>query len=486
MMGSRPKSASPSVLPRRGQCTHITMNRLHGDNFCQMCGRIPDIGWLYACRQDWLVANQQESVATAAESAIVVPDESNYFDVMARFASSIKMSPSVVKQIRDGHYNYDQVEKLIAQKEHLISTIKKTEGLSTENTPASLHSNVFQSHANIIASLGFAGVLSASNQQQSDAPPSSPTKAKQGHARNDSTTATTKQQTQSKLDRCNYMVCHACRPFLSDRLFVNIGSVVHGVYPAITQEEAATLPVLDAEVVRGLGLRQATTATPRRLERSASLDITLAQTREGGWEDETPLEWTTSSNSSSLYDDDPQELPTFDPYPCPGPGVCPVYSRNSGCAYDSHDFNDGQRALNHGFVSSHQTAMAARATHTTPERPRARLRHVEGSVSDTPGRTSSSASSISLPTPITMPLTPGTPTIESYEDDIISKPGKAATVCGVLSPSMNFDHSRLSIASDLSGKDSHDSFGSEVEVEGGVALTEEAVETGLPDIITAA
>lgn len=101
-----------------------------------MCGRIPDIGWLYACRQDWLVANQQDSVATAAESAIVVPDDSNYFDVMARFAASIKMSPSVVKQIRDGHYNYDQVEKLIAQKEHLINTIKKMEGLSTENTLA--------------------------------------------------------------------------------------------------------------------------------------------------------------------------------------------------------------------------------------------------------------------------------------------------------------------------------------------------------------
>lgn len=450
-----------------------------------MCGRIPEIGWLYACRQDWLIASQQDSVATAAESAIVVPDDSNYFDVMARFASSIKMSPSVVKQIRDGHYNDDQVEKLIAQKEHLISTIKKTEGLSTENTPASLHSKVFQSHANIIASLGFAGVFSASNQQQSDASPSSPTKAKQSHARNDSTTATTAKQSQMKMDRCNYMVCHGCRPFLSDRLFANIGSVVHGVYPDITPAEAETLPILDAAVVRGFGLSQTVATPPRCLERSASLDITLAQAREGDWEDETPLEWTTSSNSSSLYDDDPHELPTFDPYPCPGPGVCPVYSRNSGCAYDSHDFNDGQRALNHGFVSPHQAAMAAKATHTTPERPRARLRHVEGSVSDTPGRTSSSASSISLPTPFTMPLTPATPTAQHYEDEITIKPGKAATVCGVLSPAMNFDRSRLSVGSDLSGKDSHDSFGSEVEVEGGVALTEEAVETGLPDIITA-
>lgn len=68
----------------------------------------------------------------------------------------------------------------------------------------------------------------------------------------------------------------------------------------------------------------------------------------------------------------------------------------------------------------------------------------------------------------------------------IGKPGKAATVCGVLRPGMNFSHARLSVASNMSGRDSRQSFGSEVEVEGGVALTEEAVETGLPDILTSA
>jgi hypothetical protein len=488
-MGYRSKTASQSVMPRRGQCTHISMNRLHGNNTCQMCGKMPDIGWLYACHQDWLINNLQDSVATAAESAIVVPDDSNYFDAMARYATSIKMSPSVVKQIREGLFNFDQVEKLIAQKEHLISTIKKIEGLSTDNTPGSLHSNVLQTHTNTIASLGVSGAPSSANQQHLDVPPSSATTAHQNHARKDSSACNSTKQAQAKVDRCNYMVCHACRPFLHDRLFVNIGSVVHGVYPAITQEEAETLPILDPAVVRGFGLRKVATPiipSPRRLERSESMDITMMPSMEGEYEDETPLEWTTSSNSSSLFDDDPQELHTFDPYPCPGAGICPVYSRNSGCAYDSHDFNDGQRALSHGFGSHGGTGTPNSITHTTPERPRARLRHVEGSVSDTPGRTSSSASSISLPTPITMPLTPGTPTIQRFGDDTNSKLGKAATVCGVLSPRINFSHARPSVGSDMTGKDSHDSFGSEVEVEGGVALTEEAVETGLSDILTAA
>ena len=26
-----------------------------------MCGKVPDMGWLYACRQDWLIENQPDT-----------------------------------------------------------------------------------------------------------------------------------------------------------------------------------------------------------------------------------------------------------------------------------------------------------------------------------------------------------------------------------------------------------------------------------------
>lgn len=213
------------------------------------------------------------------------------------------------------------------------------------------------------------------------------------------------------------------------------------------------------------------------------MDITMIQTRESDYEDDAPLEWTTGSNSTSSFDDDAEA----DPYLCPGAGVCPVFSRHSGCAYDSRDFEDGRRALNHGFTVYNSTGGPSSASCTTPDRPRARLRRVQGSISGTPGGTSSTASSISLPTPPTFPLSLSTPSNQGFGDETNIKPGKAATVCGVLTPSsMDFGHARLSVGSDISAKDSHDSFGSEVEVDGGVALTEEAVETGLPDIRTEA
>lgn len=461
------------------------MNRLHGENACQMCGRIPEIGWLYACRQDWLVENHQDSFEATASTSDAVPDETNYFDVMARFASSIGMSLSVVKQIRDGQYTYGQVEKLIAQKEHLNDVIEKIEGLSTEKPPVLPHIDAFQSHTGIIASLGLTSAFTTADQQNADVSPSTSTPVQQKNSKKDSNPLNTTKQSHTKSDCCNYMICHACRPFLHDRLYANIGSVVHGAYPPLTLEEAKTLPIKNPEIARGLGLREVVTPTissPKRLGRANSMDEALTQARE--YEDETPLEWTTSSNSSSFYDEDPQELRTFDPYPCPGAGICPVFSRNSGCAYDSHDFDDGQRALTHGYGSTGAIGRANSNSQMTPDRSRARHHRFGGSVSDTPGRSSSSASSISLPTPTTLPLALDRPISHGLGYDNTNKTGKAASICGVLSPGMKFNNARLSVGSDMSGRDSHDSFGSEVEVEGGVALTEEAVETGLPDIFT--
>lgn len=92
------------------------MIRLHGNHVCQSCGRVPSMGWLYACREDWLL-EYQKSVNAEAED-LTVPDESDYFDVMARLATKLQMSPSVISQIRAGTYTFDEVDKIIAQREH--------------------------------------------------------------------------------------------------------------------------------------------------------------------------------------------------------------------------------------------------------------------------------------------------------------------------------------------------------------------------------
>ena len=115
-----------------------------------------------------------------------------------------------------------------------------------------------------------------------------------------------------------------------------------------------------------------------------------------------------------------------------------------------------------------------------------RLHRVRGDMNDTPGGTSSTASSISLPTPNTMPLAPLTPTDESFDEALSRRLGKSSKAVSMLElealPSEKRRSRRWGLG--MRGKESSSSLGSEVEVEGGVALTEEAVETGTPDIAT--
>ncbi|KAK5117772.1 hypothetical protein LTR85_008747 [Meristemomyces frigidus] len=458
------KAPMQTAAPRRPQCTHMNMNRLYGHHMCYLCGRAPTVGWLYSCEQD----REHEQTAYASEDSFpVVPNDSNYFDVQACLAESLGMSSSIIQGIRKRDYSFEQVDKLIEQKKHLLATIRRSESGSADSTPQLRHnlSRPSRFSENVIASVGATA-----------GPPVLPAAATTTSA-NTSTDSVDntplKRGSKGRKQTCNFQVCHACRPFFQDRLYTSFEKVLSGRMPAITEEEITRLPMLDAAVVRTLGLSKEHPSMSPTGHSQDSMDI-VSQQKDDCEEDDTS-DWTPTSGTISESDSDRLEF--ADPYPCPGAGICPLASRFSGCAYDG-DFDDGLRALNLGFGPEPDLSR------TTPENSTNRLRRVRGRLSDTPGGTSSSASSISLPTPTAPPLTPLTPSNVSFDELLgirLGKNGKAASMLEVL-PSEKRRGGRFGLG--IRGKDSNSSFGSEVEVEGGVALTEEAVETGTPDILT--
>lgn len=110
-----------------------------------------------------------------------------------------------------------------------------------------------------------------------------------------------------------------------------------------------------------------------------------------------------------------------------------------------------------------------------------KLRRVSGSVSSSP-RTFSDTSSIALSTP----LTKYTPSLqcEVSQDDadmayVTDRKGRS-----LVAATQKSQYLGLGIACSGSRNSSTSSLGSEVEVDGGVALTEEAVSQHTPDLIT--
>lgn len=442
---------------RRPQCTHISMSRVHGNVTCSMCGHIPEIGWVYACQQDRL-PDQYDALPDVDAIPVTIPDESDYFDGRAREAEYLQMSQSIIKGIRAGDYDIDQVEKLIKQRENVIRTINEQEARLKESSGAVSATSPAQ---NIIASVG--STAPTSNCRNSAALPMSPagTPANTPFDSHATTPVKSEDQDTSRYKyNCTFQVCHACRPFFQDRMYASFDSVMNEEGPPVTPEEWRSLPVANARILSNI--RQPEEPRPLPLPNIArsqpSMDIVTQSTSEV--DDDISVDWSDSDHPSDRLDS--SEL-----YPCPGAGQCPVWSRYSGCAYDT-GFDDGRRAMNHGFFGEFD------ADRLTPENSHSQLRHMTGSVTNTPIGTSSTASSLSLPTPTTSNLAPLLP--ESDMEDSSGKSAKAKSVCG------EFDAYDRKVG--LSRKPSSSSLGSEVEVEGGVALTEEAVESGTPDIIT--
>ena len=289
---------------RRPQCTHMNMARVYGNHTCQMCGKIPSMGWLYCCHQD----SEQPHCPSDTDIFPIVPNESSFLDVQARIAESLGIGATVITGIRRGDYSFEQVDTLIEQKRHLLATIRRTERGSADSTPQ-MHQRPRRNSglADIIASVGTSAApttsmsgANAASRASTQIPRRTPTLTR----------------SQENKQTCNFQVCHACRPFFHDRQYTSFEKVLSGYVPALTEEDIARLPILNPQIVRGLGLRtQHARQSP--VDRSGSVDIT----RQRDWCDDddhsdmTPISVTTSEleMDESRADDD-------DPWPCPGAG----------------------------------------------------------------------------------------------------------------------------------------------------------------------
>ena len=67
-----PKAKVPSFATRRAACTHLTMERLYGDFTCNVCSQFSSFGWVYCCTQD------DESVSSATAEYVSEPSDLSY------------------------------------------------------------------------------------------------------------------------------------------------------------------------------------------------------------------------------------------------------------------------------------------------------------------------------------------------------------------------------------------------------------------------
>lgn len=342
---------------------------------------------------------------------------------------ALQMNPSIIKAIRAGDYDLDQIDNLLAQREKVIRAIMEQEGGSKEDTPP-------PSFDGVIASVGtttYADCRTSISMPRRDSLAVQPTNVQP--------------------TKCSYAICGGCRPYFKDRLYTSFESL--GDQPPFTAVDMEELPMINPIIARTIGLRPSPETPLRSMPSHISMDVADGTDIES--ESEISVNWS-ATNSGESHSSGLDSLDNSELFPCPGSHHCPVWSRRSGCAYENGAFDDGKRAENHGFFNS-----------LTPENSRSQLSHYADLALSTPGASSTTASSVSLPTTPVSPLIPLLPTDETFDVALQKQLKKSSENRNVSTPGgkrrkteigLHSKESKNSIISDADG-----------DGEGGVART---------------
>ena len=426
-----------SAQRMRPSCTHITMDRLRGNYPCDQCGRPSPQGWLYICTQD-MYCNDTLPTHLLSQSLQCENTTEHSHD----HPVALGLNPSIIAQIHAGLYTPDQIAIMIDQKRQVQNTIGKTLYLSPD----------------VIVEEEKQKWEGARNRKTSHHTDDRTTACK---SCNDSPTslkdtAAALAFNQATIDPpCYFKCCHRCRPFLRERLPMSIESVLNGEVKAITLQETHHLPIMRAAFAQGFPT--GVVSFPLRSFQSNDSMNLLLHTPNDDTASSSDLDSPTDSRCSDEVSDDEleQRLHRL------------VTGSDSDSAMKPSTWPDSAWVGN-------------RNTFALPK-----LRRISGSINSSCPRTASSASSLSLPSSFSPP-TPSTPRHQQDIDPEDFDIPLANITLRKRANTANRRSGRLNVGLGIMGhsNNSTDSFGSEIEVDGGVALTEEAVGMQMPDIMT--
>ncbi|KAF2281105.1 uncharacterized protein EI97DRAFT_389447 [Westerdykella ornata] len=249
--------------PRRARaasanCSHIDMDRLYTrEKVCCLCQRPPSMGFLYVCRAD------RECRRFAATQALLdtdPDDERKSMSPLRRELAEAGLSESVIRQAEQGVYTAAQLGILKKQKLVLKQTIQDTYQAEHALSVAAR----LEAEAEAKAEAGPSQVLGVGR------PPFPP----------------------SKVDDpvnppCKVRVCPACRPYFQDRVWASIGRIAGEELQPLRTCEAKKLPVKDARPLRTIGLR------PNPLPAPSADPLPTT-------DENTPTTFSTSADLSSI------------------------------------------------------------------------------------------------------------------------------------------------------------------------------------------
>ena len=264
----RPTQTARKPFASKPQCTHMNVVRLFTQDYkCHFCGRVPNIGWIYACEQD----NVQPGPAEPLKPRRVI--------FKSKKPSSLSMeelgfSKSVIDAANAGHYTQEQIEKMKDQKVHVRSVLadameeeqrakkpRKAPDATTDQAGSSSSGNNGEDQPPPAKKVNEDSETSQDTETDED----SDDELKRLTFFNCHKPSKPKPQGASKVSQaCNLKACHPCRPMFRDRCCVDLEKALD--FDPSEMSQWKYLKVSNARTLRYIGWESNDT----------SLDVTLS------------------------------------------------------------------------------------------------------------------------------------------------------------------------------------------------------------------
>lgn len=231
-------------MPRRVRtpnCTHVDMDRVYGRHLqCYVCGREPSIGFLYECRQDYSSPSLHDLLSVPEDEGPAPPKSPLRSEL-----EDVGLSESVIRTAEQGQYSYAQLEILKAQKQDLKQIIEDSiQGSQINDVVARLAAFAAPSNNDGTMNSKFRDAVSTSSLWDLEGT----------------------DESQSAV--CAFRACHTCRPYYRDRVYISFDAVVSADFPPVFKVETQHLPTKSAQVMRSIGASQQSVATHMAHEES--------------------------------------------------------------------------------------------------------------------------------------------------------------------------------------------------------------------------
>ncbi|KAJ4315408.1 hypothetical protein N0V94_005977 [Neodidymelliopsis sp. IMI 364377] len=188
------------------------MDRIYGrDQQCYVCGREPSIGFLYECRQDCSSPSLHDLLSKAEDKKCLQTKSALRFEL-----ENIGLSESVIRTAEQGYYTASQLATLKTQKKDLEQTIADSIQGSQIN--------------DVVARL---------------------TALARAPSNNDGATYSTSQDASFT---CAFRACHTCRPYYRDRVYISFAAVVSADFSPMSELDMQHLPTKSANIMRSIGV----------------------------------------------------------------------------------------------------------------------------------------------------------------------------------------------------------------------------------------